>query len=117
MRGVLDRIFSWERLLDFCNEHQCDVCSNVYSENAVASMLTKEMQTELTLGTSWVDLRYRLLYIEKSDFYLREGRVRYVGLDKEDFMTYKQRVKEWLFDNHSDINNYLYDDCLSSISR
>lgn len=117
MRKKLDRIFSWERLLDFCNEYQCDVCSDIYSENTVATMLTEEIQTELLLGVSWIDLRYRLLYIEKSEFYRREGRVRYIGLDKEDFMTYKQRVKEWFFDRHFSNHNLVYDDCLSSISR
>ncbi len=97
----LDDIDTWSRLMDFCDEENCDICEDVYDKDEVDSKIDEDIIEELRY-TPWQNIRDNLNNIpEGSEYYYRQDSLDYSALDDIGFDNYKDRVVDWMDENES----------------
>lgn len=97
-REFLDNIDDFYGLLEFCNENGCDICEDIYDDDAYDECVDDDL-AEATREDGWRTIRDWLDDLPVGyDFYRREGFLTYSGADN-DFDDYKSDVLEWADDN------------------
>lgn len=94
----LDQVNSWSELIDLCSDEGCDICSDIYSNDDIDSMIDDDV-AEAIRSESWRYIRDNLADIDTDyDYYRCDGMFDYVGMDDTDFDTYKDDVLDWMDD-------------------
>ena len=113
-QDFIDNVNDWWELKDFCNDEDCDICSDIYSD--------EDMDEEINYAIrgysddyQWYELRDLLRGIPSGySFYRQNGSFDWEGLDDDaDFTSYKDDVLEWM-DNGGyweDEDDDGFDDC------
>lgn len=94
IRGVS----TWGELIDFCHEYNCDVCEEIYDEDAMDDEINYAV-SEYAGNYSWYELRDKLSEIPTGyNCYRRNDRFDWDALGNDDFEEYKDSVIEWMDD-------------------
>lgn len=89
----INDVTSFDELLDFCYENDCDVCEDIVSSETMDEYIWDEIRD---WDGSWEDLADALNGISQGyDWYRRDGSLDYVYMDDRDFDSYKQDVLDW----------------------
>ena len=94
----LDEVGCWGDLIDFCSEHGCDDCDNIYSNSSRDYEIEEDLY-EMVRDCSWREVLDALQTYDREsgyDYYLRNEYGEFEGLnDYEDFTLYKDGVLHW----------------------
>ena len=94
----LDEVGCWGDLIDFCSEHGCDDCDNIYSDSSRDYEIEEDLY-EMVRDCSWREVLDALQTYDREsgyDYYLRNEYGEFEGLnDYEDFTLYKDGVLHW----------------------
>lgn len=109
----IDNVNDWWELKDFCNDEDCDICSDIYSDEDMDEEINYAIR-EYSDDYQWYELRDLLRGIPSGySFYRQNSSFDWEGLDDDaDFTSYKDDVLEWMdnggyWDDEDDIE---YDD-------
>ena len=97
----IDNIHYWSELIEFCSDNGCDYCEDIYSSDAWNDYVNDDV-AEMARNTGWRDILGVLQeYDELSgyDYYRRNDYGEWIGLDDDDFESYKDDVCGWMDDN------------------
>lgn len=96
-QDFIDNINYWSELLDFCSDEDCDVCEDIYSEDARDDCIDEEL-VDMARNNNWRDM-YNILdsIPDGYDYYRQDNYGGWVGVDDE-FDDYKDQVLEWMDD-------------------
>lgn len=96
-QDFIDNINYWSELLDFCSDEDCDVCEDIYSEDARDDCIDEEL-VDMARNNNWRDM-YNILdsIPDGYDYYRQDNYGDWVGVDDE-FDDYKDQVLEWMDD-------------------
>lgn len=93
----IDNINYWSELLEFCSDEDCDVCEDIYSEDARDDCIDEEL-VDMARNNNWREMYNILDSIPGGyDYYRQDGYGDWVGVDDE-FDDYKDQVLEWMDD-------------------
>lgn len=96
----LDNVTSWSELIDFCNDHECYVCEDIYDEYDRDSYIDGNLRDMASDAENWQDLLSQLRNITTGyDYYLKDDYGDWVGLDDSDFDEYFHDVLDWADEN------------------
>lgn len=100
----IDNIDTVGELIDFCDEHGCYECEDIYSEDGMDDYINESCLGGWARNNSWRDLLNILNDLPTGwDWYHMDEYGEWYGVDDDDFEDYKQRVLEW------GDNNYAWD--------
>lgn len=92
----IENVQNWWELLDFCNDEGCDICDDVYDDDSKDQYINETLVDTARNVDDWRDLLQTLSDIPYGyDCYRLDGYCDFVGLDDEDFESYKDDVLEW----------------------
>lgn len=97
----IDNIHYWSELIEFCSDNGCDYCEDIYSSDAWNDYVDDDV-AEMAGNDGWrVILDVLQGYDELSgyDYYRRNDYGEWIGLDDDDFESYKDDVCGWMDDN------------------
>lgn len=95
----IDDITTMWELLDFCEEHGCYVCEDVYSDEAYNDFINEDI-VEWARNETWENLLSILQDLPTGyDYYRRDEYGDWYGVDSYDFDSYKNDVLSWGDDN------------------
>lgn len=97
----IDDIRYWSDLIDFCSDNGCDYCEDIYDSDAWNDYVNDDV-AEMARNDGWRDILSVLQgYDEISgyDYYRRNDYGEWIGLDDDDFESYKDDVCEWMDNN------------------
>lgn len=93
-QDFIDSVTSWQALLDFCYEYDCNVCEDIVAGSDLRDCIAEYFEN-FARDYSWVDIRDWLNRIdEDADYYYRDGSFEYSSVDA-DFEDYKSDVLDW----------------------
>lgn len=96
----INDIQSWEELINFCDNNDCDICDDIYDESGRDDLLNERLQEKAGEVARWQELWEWLDNIpEDSDYYREAGYYDFEPVDNDDFDSYKEEVLEWADDN------------------
>lgn len=120
----VDEITMWEELIDFCRDHNCHYCDDIFNDDEMDDCIHDNI-VDAARTEYWRDLRDKLYDIPTGyDYYYHgDGIFDWSGLDDADFMSYKDDVLEWgdiagiwdeevLLDTSEELDNFFDDDDL-----
>lgn len=91
----IDNITEWYELKDFCNDFDCDVCEDIYSDDDYDNSIEEDIRDAIA-DYNWRDIRDFLGNLPSGYYYYRRNNtLDYDGLDDDDFEGYKEDVLEW----------------------
>ena len=109
-----DRCTDWWELKDFCNEYDCCVLDDVYSDDQVDDYINERLWDKVR-AEAWTDVRD---WLSSFDEYYGEGFYRIndyeeiIFLDEEyDFPRYKDEVRRWAIEENIFEDEDEDDDC------
>ena len=114
----IDNVNDWWELKDFCNDEDCEICSDVYGDEDMDEEINDAIR-EYSDDYQWYELRDLLRDIPSGyNFYYRNSSFDWEGLDDNDFNSYKDDVLEWMDngDYWDDEDDAGYDDCEETLS-
>ena len=97
----IDNIHYWSELIEFCSDNGCDYCEDIYDSDAWNDYVNDDV-AEMARNDGWRDILGVLQeYDELSgyDYYRRNDYGEWIGLDDDDFESYKDDVCGWMDDN------------------
>lgn len=98
----IDNITYWYELIVFCNDLDCDICSEVYDNDQRNAYIDNEL-VDLARNNSWEEMRDILNgYDTGYEYWSRDDYGEWEGLSDVDFDEYKNDVLEWA-DNQGDV--------------
>ena len=98
-QDFIDDITTWGELIDFCNDEDCDICEDIYSEDARDEDIDRNSLVEWARGNSWQDLLNILRDIPTgSDYYYCDDYGDWYEADDNMFEDRKRDVLEWMDD-------------------
>ena len=96
-QNFIDSINYWSELLEFCYDEDCDVCEDIYSEDARDGRINEDL-VDMARDNNWREMYDILDSIpEGHNYYRQDGYGDWVGVDDE-FNDYKNQVLEWMDD-------------------
>lgn len=99
-QDFIDNVNDFDELIDFCNDYECDLCEDVYSETARDEYIDDNLRDMAYNAEGWQDLLDTLNAIVTGyDWYRRDDYDDWEGLGDYEFEQYKQDVLEWADDN------------------
>lgn len=91
----IENIRSWNDLLQFCYDYDCDYCEDVYDEDAKDDYFNNDIVEMARNADSWQDLYRQLEDIPTGyDYYINDD-YDWRGADDRDFDNYKSDVLSW----------------------
>ena len=94
-----ENVTSWWDLKDFCSDEQCDICDDIYDEEARDDYIN-ECLIDWARNDSWTELLSRLEDIPTGyDYYRYDDYGEWEGLVDGDFDEIRDEVAEWMDDN------------------
>lgn len=91
-----ENVNCWYDLREFCNEYDCEVCSDIYSQDEMDEEIDNSIVDMAREATDWKDLLSKLEDIPtEDDYYLRNGYGDFRELDDDDFDCHKDDVFDW----------------------
>ena len=91
----IDDITQWWELIDFCDENDCDFCSDIYSDDERDEIVNENL-LEWARTEIWQDLYNRLDEITTGySYYRADEHGGWDGLDDYDFDEIKDDVLNW----------------------
>lgn len=104
----IDTVTSWQQLIDFCYEYDCDICEDIVASGDLRDCIADDFEN-FARDYSWVDIRDWLNRIDDNAwFYRRDGSFEYEPVDN-DFGQYKSDVVDWC-DADASVFDDEYDD-------
>lgn len=96
-QDFIDDITSWYELIDFCNDENCDVCSDIVDDDYKDEYVNDHL-VDWARNNTWRELLSILDDIPDGyDFYRIDGYGEIEGLDNySDFEEYKDNVLDWM---------------------
>lgn len=95
----LDEITTWYDLIEWCNNHGCSYCDNIYSDEARDEYINDNL-VDMARDNDWYDLRDILCGLPTGyDYWLRDEYGDWYGVDDE-FAEYFDEVLEWADENN-----------------
>lgn len=92
----LNYVTTWNELVDFCQEEDCDVCEDILCEDQRCGQIQDDLR-EVVCNYSWEEIRDWLCGIPTGyDYYRCNGVLDYDGVDDQDFEDYKSEVLNWM---------------------
>ena len=97
----LENIESWPELLELCNDEECDICENIFSQEVMDDQINEDLRSFYVRDYDWTEIRDILYDIPTGyDYYRCDGMLNYVCMnDYGDFNSYKDKVLDWMDDN------------------
>lgn len=98
-QDFIDNITSWWELIDFCSDEDCDICENIYDDDAKDEYINDRL-VDWAREYNWRDL-YDILggVPDDASYYHLDDYGDFESLDNySDFEAYKQDVLEWMDD-------------------
>lgn len=94
-----ESITTWEELKDFCYDNDCELLSDVYSDDARDSEIDGCLENWAS-RYSWYELRDKLDNIDTgSDWWLYDEDGEWIALGDREFDSYRDDVASWMDDN------------------
>lgn len=95
----LDYVDTWDALLEFCRDENCDICEDIYDSEGIDDIINDSLP-DLIRNEGWETVRDTLYDIPTGyDYYRCDGSFDYVGMgDDDDFDGYKEDVLNWMDD-------------------
>ena len=94
----LDEITTWYDLIEWCNNHGCSYCNDIYSDEARDEDIDEDL-VEMAQDNNWYELRDILSNIPTGcDYWRRDEYGDWYGVDDE-FDEYFNDVLEWADEN------------------
>lgn len=91
-----ENVNSWYDLREFCNEYDCEVCSDIYSQDEMDEEIDNSIVDMAREATDWRDLLSKLEDIPTEDeYYIKNGYGDFTEVDEEDFDYHKDDVFDW----------------------
>ncbi len=100
-QDFIDDVQYWSELIDFCYEEGCYVCEDVYTSDQRDDRIDEGV-SEMMRHNSWRTILDTLqTYDNQSgyEYYLLDGYGDWIGLDDDDFTSYKDDVVDWMDNN------------------
>lgn len=97
----IDDVQCWSELIDFCYEEGCYVYEDVYTSDQRDDRIDEDV-SEMMRHNSWRTILDTLqTYDNQSgyEYYLLDGYGDWIGLDDDDFTSYKDDVVDWMDNN------------------
>lgn len=97
----IDNIHYWSELIEFCSDNGCDYCEDIYDSETWNDYVDDDV-AEMAGNDGWrVILDVLQGYDELSgyDYYRRNDYGEWIGLDDDDFESYKDDVCGWMDNN------------------
>lgn len=95
----IDDVTSWSELIDFCYDQDCDICEDIYSEEAKDDHFNNDLVEMARNANDWEELLETLNDIPTGyDYYICNEYDEFRGADEDDFDSYKDDVLEWMDD-------------------
>ena len=97
----IDNIHYWSELIEFCSDNGCNYCEDIYDSDAWNDYVNDDV-AEMARHDGWRDILGVLQeYDELSgyDYYRRNDYGEWIGLDDDDFESYKDDVCGWMDNN------------------
>lgn len=95
----IDDVTTWSDLLGFCDDYDCSVCEDVYTEENKDDRLNDNLVGMARNANNWEELLVTLSDIPTGyDYYIRNGYDEFRQADDDDFDAYKDDVLEWMDD-------------------
>lgn len=96
----IEEITDWYKLIDFCDDEECDCCDDVYSEETRDDYINDKLVDMARNANSWSSLLDTLNDITVGyDHYRHTDNGDWEGLGNFEFCEYKDEVLEWGDDN------------------
>lgn len=95
----IENVRSWNDLLQFCYDEDCDYCEDVYDEDAKDDYFNEDIVDMARDAEDWRDLYRQLEDIPTGYDYYINGDYGWRGADDRDFEEYKSDVLSWGDDN------------------
>lgn len=97
-QDFIDDITTWSELIEFCNDEDCDICGDIYSEYEKDEYIDGYL-VDLARNNTWQELYDFLESIPTGDgYYYRDDYGDWHEVDDYIFDERKDRVLEWMDD-------------------
>lgn len=93
----LDEITDWGDLLNWCSDHRCYICENIYDDEQRDYYIDDQL-VDMARINSWQDLRDELNNLDTNNYYWSNEDGDWRGVDDE-FDDYRDDVLNWAEEN------------------
>lgn len=94
----LDEVTTWYDLIDWCSDHRCSYCEDIYSDEARDEYIDEDL-VDMARNNNWYELKDILNGLETGyDYWRRDEFGDWHGVDDE-FDEYFNDVLEWADEN------------------
>lgn len=97
----INNIHYWSELIEFCSDNGCNYCEDIYDSDAWNDYVNDDV-AEMARNDGWRDIFGVLQVYDELygyDYYRRNDYGEWIGLDGDDFESYKNDVCGWMDDN------------------
>ena len=93
----INNVTSWSELIDFCANQDCDICEDIYSEEAKDDHYNDNLVEMARNSSDWEELLETLNDIPYGyDYYIWSDYDGFSEASDDDFDLYKDDVLEWM---------------------
>lgn len=112
----INNVTTWEELIDFCYDEDCEICDDIYSEESKNDEIDEDI-VDWARDNTWEELYEILSQIPTGyDYYIKDAYEDFIPVTDELFESRKQEVLEWMDDGDGDESYWGDWDCNDSSS-